>query len=67
MIDYYDEENNLTSMMRTTGYPVSINAQLIERGLIKEYGVFGNEEIIPTSVFFDELKKRNIIINKKIN
>ena len=66
IIDYYDKENNLTSMMRTTGYPVSINAQLIERGLIKEYGVFGNEEIIPTSVFFEELKKRDIIVNKKM-
>jgi len=66
VIDYYDDKNNLTAMMRTTGFPVSINAQLIESGLIKDYGVFGNEEIIPTSEFFEELKKRNIVIKKKI-
>jgi lysine 6-dehydrogenase len=66
VIDYHDEENNITSMMRMTGFPISINAQLIERGLIREHGVFGNEEVIPTDSFFNELKKRNIIINKKI-
>ncbi len=66
VIDYFDEKNNMTSMMRTTGFPVSIIAQLIERGLIKNYGVYGNEEIIPTGIFFDELKKRNIIIKKEI-
>jgi lysine 6-dehydrogenase len=66
VIDYYDEKYNLTSMMRTTGFPVSIVAQLIERGLIKDYGVFGNEEIVPTPEFFKELNKRNIKINKKI-
>jgi len=66
IIDYYDEKNSLTSMMRTTGYPVSINAQLIEKGLISDYGVFGNEEIIPTEMFFEELKKRKIILDKKI-
>ncbi len=66
LIDYYDDENNLTAMMRTTGFPISINAQLIERGLIQERGVFGNEEVVPPSVFFEELKKRNIVIKKKI-
>lgn len=66
IIDYYDDENNLTSMMRTTAYPVSINAQFIEKGLISEYGVFGNEEIIPTKPFFQELKKRDIILKKKV-
>jgi len=66
VIDYYDEDNDLTSMMRTTAFPVSINAQLIEQGLIGEYGVFGNEEIIPTSQFFEELKKRNIIFTKNM-
>jgi lysine 6-dehydrogenase len=65
MIDYYDEKNNITSMMRTTGYPVSIIAQMIEDGSISSYGVFGGEEIVPTNKFFDELKKRDIIIDKK--
>lgn len=66
LIDYYDDVNNLTAMMRTTGFPISILAQLIERGLIKERGVFGNEEIVPPTAFFEELKKRNINIKRKI-
>ena len=66
LIDYYDEENNITSMMRTTGYPVSITAQMIEQGIIKERGVFCSEEIVPCKSFFEELKKRDIEINKEI-
>jgi lysine 6-dehydrogenase len=66
MIDYYDDKNEITSMMRTTGYPVSILAQMIEDGRISGYGVVGSEEIVPTKPFFDELKKRNVIIDKEI-
>jgi lysine 6-dehydrogenase len=66
VIDYYDEKNDITSMMRTTGYPVSIIAQMIEDGRISEYGVFGGEEIVPTKPFFEELKKRDIVLNKEI-
>ena len=65
MIDYYDEKNNITAMMRTTGYPVSIIAQMIENGLIDKKGVFCPEEIVPCKPFFDELMKRNIVIKKK--
>jgi len=66
IIDYYNEKNNITSMMRTTGYPVSIIAQMIDKGLIKDHGVFCSEEIIPCKPFFKELKKRDIKINKEI-
>ena len=66
MIDYYDEKNKITSMMRTTSYPTSIIAQLIENGKIKNHGVFGCEEIVPCEPFFRELKKRKIDINKEI-
>jgi lysine 6-dehydrogenase len=60
LIDYYDKKNNITAMMRTTGYPVAITAQMIENGTIQERGVFCPEEIIPPTVFFKELKKRGI-------
>ena len=66
MIDYYDEKNKITAMMRTTGYPTSIISQLIENGKIKESGVFGCEEVVPCLPFFEELKKRKIIIKKEI-
>lgn len=66
MIDYYNEKNNITAMMRTTGYPTSIIAQLIEKDIIKEHGVFGCEEVVACSPFFKELKKRGINIQKEI-
>lgn len=66
MIDYFDKKNNITAMMRTTGYPVSIIAQMIEQNIIDKYGVFTSEEIINPKYFFKELEKRGIIIKKSI-
>ena len=67
LIDHYDEEHDITSMMRTTGYPVSILAQMIERNIISERGVFCSEEIVPCKPFFEELEKRNIVFDKASN
>ncbi len=64
MVDYCDDKNDISAMMRTTGYPTSIIAQMISNGTIKERGVFCSEEIVPCKPFFDELKKRDIIIKK---
>ena len=66
MMDYYDEENNISAMMRTTGYSVSIIAQMIEKGIIKKKGVFCPGEIVPYTPFFDELNKRDITIKKSV-
>jgi len=66
MIDYYDKKNNITSMMRTTAYPVAIIADMICTGLIKKCGVYTSENIVPPKQFFKELEKRNIKIKKKI-
>jgi len=65
MIDYYDTQNNITSMMRTTAYPTSIIAIMIERNIIDKKGVFCPEEVVPCETFFKELKKRNIKIQKE--
>ena len=66
MIDYFDSETNLSSMMRTTGFPVSVTADLIARKEISSFGVFTPEEIIPVSLFLDELRKRKMIIEKNV-
>jgi lysine 6-dehydrogenase len=64
MVDYYDKSTFLSAMMRTTGIPVSITADLIAREKIISRGVFSPEEIIPPRLFIDELQKRNIIIKE---
>ena len=66
LIDYYDEKNGITAMMRTTGYPVSIIAQMIENGTINQKGVFCPEEIVPPGPFFEELEKRGIQIKREM-
>ncbi len=66
IIDYYDEENDITSMMRTTAYPISITAQMIESKTINKRGAFCSEEVVPPKPFFKELEKRNIKISKTI-
>jgi len=64
LIDSYDTKSDLSAMMRTTGFPVAITADLIAKQLISEHGVFCPEEIIPPTQFFKELDKRDIHITK---
>ncbi len=64
MIDRFEKKTGLSAMMRTTGFPVAITADLIAKNVISEHGVFCPEEIIPPLVFFKELGKRNVIIEK---
>lgn len=63
LIDYYDKKNNITAMMRTTGYSASITAQMIRNDTIKEHGVFCPEEIVPPGLFFEQLRKRGITLS----
>jgi len=65
MIDYKDPHSTLTAMMRTTGFPVSITADLIGRKHINKSGVFCPEEIVPSQLMFEELRKRKVVIDKK--
>lgn len=63
IIDYSDKEHAITAMMRMTGYPVSITAQMIQDGTITTPGVFCPEEIIPPQLFFTHLRKRGIALH----
>jgi len=64
IIELMDEVHNLTAMMRTTGFSAAIVAQLIAEGKINKYGVLPLEMAIPTQEFFQELERREIILNK---
>ncbi|MFH0778080.1 MAG: saccharopine dehydrogenase C-terminal domain-containing protein [Candidatus Eisenbacteria bacterium] len=63
MWDEADRRNGISSMMRTTGYPVAVAAKLILEGLITQKGIVPPEDCIYGKVyerFMRELKKRNI-------
>lgn len=62
MIDYYDEANAMTAMMRTTAFPTSVIAQMLGRGQINERGVLPPEQCVPAELLIEELRTRNIVI-----
>ncbi|MBU2565490.1 MAG: saccharopine dehydrogenase NADP-binding domain-containing protein [Candidatus Thermoplasmatota archaeon] len=61
LIDYYDEKNKMSAMMRTTGYPTSIIAQMMANNEI-EKGAFPPELCTHGEKFLSELSKREIKI-----
>ncbi|RLD03640.1 MAG: saccharopine dehydrogenase, partial [Chloroflexota bacterium] len=50
---------------KNIGIPLSIGAQMIARGDIKDRGVLPPESVIDPAIFFAELGKRNILIGSK--
>ena len=53
-----------------TGMPISIMAQMIKKGTIKEKGMCSPEFIVPNNEFFQELAKRKMYVyenGKRIN
>ena len=65
MVDYFDEENKMSAMMRTTGYPTSIIAQMMANNEI-EKGAFPPELCVHGEKFLFELSKREIKIKEKM-
>jgi lysine 6-dehydrogenase len=66
LIDYFDDESGLTSMMRTTSFPASIAATMMADGTITDHGVLAPEVAIPPEQFIEELRKRGINIEHKV-
>ena len=65
MWDEPDKKNNISSMMRVTGYPMAITARMVGKGEIKEKGIVAPEDAVTPDLykkFVEELKKRNIEI-----
>lgn len=62
IVDYYDEQREITSMARMTSYPAAIVSQMQAAGRITRTGVFGQELGVPPVEFIGELRRRNIQI-----
>ena len=60
LIDRYDDENAMTSMMRMTGYPAAIVGLMLGRGKTNGPGALPQEKALKLDKFMDELKKRDI-------
>jgi len=61
-IDYGDEAEGLTGMMRMTAFPASIVAQMIVRGDIDKKGVLSQEQVVPAKLFLAEMAGRGVTL-----
>src|SRR3954462_8313055 len=64
MVDYYDEENGISAMERSTGYSLSITGQMQARGEIGKAGVFTPDEAMPPEKYIKELAQRGVMIRE---
>ncbi|MGH2569109.1 MAG: saccharopine dehydrogenase family protein, partial [Bacteroidota bacterium] len=65
LIDFYQENSNISAMMRTTAFPTSIIAQLIVRGVIQDRGVRTPEQCAPLDALLVELKNRGLNLTER--
>jgi lysine 6-dehydrogenase len=69
MVDFYDEERDLTSMAKTTGLTAAIIARILGKGKIKEKGIQWPVRIIHGDLFkelMQSLRYRGVEVNETI-
>ncbi len=64
LVDRYDETRDISAMMRTTGYSLSITGQMQARGDITPAGVHTPDECVPAERYIAELAKRGVKIQE---
>lgn len=64
LLDYYDAENGLTAMMRTTGYSLAITALMQADGRVTRHGVTTPDEGMPAEAYIEELAKHGVRIER---
>jgi Saccharopine dehydrogenase and related proteins len=65
MITYRNQENNETAMALATANSISVVAQLIGDGTIKERGVLPPEKVVPGEAYIREMKKEVLRLRKQ--
>ncbi|MBI5625062.1 MAG: saccharopine dehydrogenase NADP-binding domain-containing protein [Elusimicrobia bacterium] len=58
MMDFYDPRTKLTAMMRTTGFPAAIVANMLASKVIAKPGAYPVETGVPAQPFLAEARKR---------
>lgn len=64
MVTYKDQINQITAMARATANTISVVAQMIGNGTIKEKGVYPPEQIVPGDLYIKEMAKRGVMIKE---
>lgn len=66
LLDYYDAENGVTAMMRTTGYSLAITSLMQVDGRVTKHGVTTPDEGMPAEAYIQELAGHGIGIEKAV-
>jgi len=66
LVDYRDLSTGLFAMNRTVGFTASIAAQLILSGQVKANGLLNPARDLPAAAVADELKKRGMGIERRV-
>jgi lysine 6-dehydrogenase len=64
LVDRFDENAGVSSMMRTTGYSLAITGVMQCDGRIGKAGVYVPDECVPAEPYVAELAKRGIVIEE---
>ena len=64
LVDRYDEAHDISAMMRTTGYSLSITGLMQARRQVGPPGVHTPDECIPAATYIAELRKRGVDIKE---
>jgi lysine 6-dehydrogenase len=66
MVDHYDPKSDMSAMMRTTAFPASIVLQMMCLGTIAKRGAVLQERDVPAEAFLEEIKRRGIMIEYRM-
>jgi lysine 6-dehydrogenase len=64
LLDFFDEENQISAMERTTGYSLSITGQMQVNRLITEAGARTPDQCVPAEDYIRELGERGVEIRR---
>ena len=64
LVDRYDDQHDISAMMRTTGFSLSITGLMQARGQVQPPGVHTPDECIPAERYIGELRKRGIEVRR---
>jgi len=62
MVDHYDPKSDMSAMMRTTAFPASIVLQMMCSGVVAKRGAVLQERDVPAEAFLEEMERREIKI-----
>ncbi len=66
MVDRYDPKSDMSAMMRTTAFPASIVLQMMCMGAVSKRGAVLQERDVPAEAFLEEIARRRIKVEYRM-